>query len=154
MTINGYLQLIVYLVVLIALAKPLGWYMARVYEGQPTGLDRVLGPIERLIYRLSGVRPDEEMDWKLYTVAMLVFSIASIFVVYLLQRVQGWLPLNPQGLTAITPDSSFNTAVSFATNTNWQGYGGETTMSYFTQMMALTVQNFVSVAAGMAILIA
>jgi K+-transporting ATPase ATPase A chain len=154
MTINGYLQLIFYLVVLIALAKPLGWYMARVYEGQSTGLDRVLGPLERLIYRLSGVRAAEEMDWKIYTIAMLVFSIASIFVVYLLQRIQGWLPLNPQGLTAVTPDSSFNTAVSFATNTNWQGYGGETTMSYLTQMVALTVQNFVSAAVGMAILVA
>ena len=154
MTANGVLQLLVYLVVLLALTKPLGAYMARVYEGRPFGLDRVLGPVERLIYRLSGVRPDEEMNWKNYAIAMLMFNMLGLFAVYLLQRVQGWLPLNPQGLGAVSPDSSFNTAVSFATNTNWQGYGGETTMSYLTQMLALTVQNFVSAAAGMATLIA
>jgi len=153
-TANGVLQLLVYLVVLLALTKPLGAYMARVYEGRPFGLDRVLGPVERLIYRLSGVRPDEEMNWKNYAIAMLMFNMLGLFAVYLLQRVQGWLPLNPQGLGAVSPDSSFNTAVSFATNTNWQGYGGETTMSYLTQMLALTVQNFVSAAAGMATLIA
>lgn len=154
MTINGFLQLAVYLVVLIGLAKPLGWYMARVYEGQSTGLDRVLGPVERFIYRLSGVQETAEMNWKVYTVAMLLFNLAGLLVVYLLQRLQGVLPLNPQALPAITPDSSFNTAVSFATNTNWQGYGGETTMSYLTQMAGLTVQNFVSAAAGMATLVA
>ena len=154
MTLNGYVQLLFYLVVLIALAKPLGWYMARVYEGQPTGLDRVLGPIERLIYRLCGVRANEEMDWKVYTIAMLLFHVAGFLVVYALQRLQGVLPLNPQHLTAVPPDSSFNTAVSFSTNTNWQGYAGETTMSYLTQMAALTVQNFVSAAAGMALLVA
>jgi K+-transporting ATPase ATPase A chain len=154
MTANGVFQLVLYVVVLLALAKPLGAYMARVYEGRPFGLDRVLGPVERLIYRLSGVRPDEEMNWKNYAIAMLVFNMLGLFAVYLLQRVQGWLPLNPQGLAAVSPDSSFNTAASFATNTNWQGYGGETTMSYLTQMLALTVQNFVSAAAGMATLIA
>jgi K+-transporting ATPase ATPase A chain len=154
MTANGVFQLVLYVVVLLALAKPLGAYMARVYEGRPFGLDRVLGPVERLIYRLSGVRPDEEMNWKNYAIAMLVFNMLGLFAVYLLQRVQGGLPLNPQGLGAVSPDSSFNTAVSFATNTNWQGYGGETTMSYLTQMLALTVQNFVSAAAGMATLIA
>jgi K+-transporting ATPase ATPase A chain len=154
MTANGVFQLVLYVVVLLALAKPLGAYMARVYEGRPFGLDRVLGPVERLIYRLSGVRPDEEMNWKNYAIAMLVFNMLGLFAVYLLQRVQGWLPLNPQGLGAVSPDSSFNTAVSFATNTNWQGYGGETTMSYLTQMLGLTVQNFVSAAAGMATLIA
>ncbi len=154
MSTNGYLQLVFYLLVLLALVKPLGWYMARVYQGESTGLDRVLGPVERLIYRLSGVRNHEEMDWKVYTVAMLLFNLAGLLVVYLLQRLQGMLPLNPQALTAVTPDSSFNTAISFATNTNWQGYGGETTMSYLTQMLALTVQNFVSAAAGMATLAA
>ena len=154
MTANGVFQLVLYVGVLLALAKPLGAYMARVYEGRPFGLDRVLGPVERLIYRLSGVRPDEEMNWKNYAIAMLVFNMLGLFAVYLLQRVQGWLPLNPQGLGAVSPDSSFNTAASFATNTNWQGYGGETTMSYLTQMLALTVQNFVSAAAGMATLIA
>ena len=154
MTANGVFQFVLYVVVLLALAKPLGAYMARAYEGRPFGLDRILGPVERLIYRLSGVRPDEEMNWKNYAIAMLMFNMLGLFAVYLLQRVQGWLPLNPQGLGAVSPDSSFNTAVSFATNTNWQGYGGETTMSYLTQMLALTVQSFVSAAAGMATLIA
>ena len=154
MTANGVFQLVLYVVVLLALAKPLGAYMARVYEGRPFGLDRVLGPVERLIYRLAGVRPEEEMTWKGYAIAMLTFNMLGLFVVYLLQRVQGGLPLNPENLGAVTPHLAFNTAVSFATNTNWQSYGGETTMSYLTQMLALTVQNFVSAAAGMATLIA
>ena len=154
MTANGVLQLLIYLVVLIALAKPLGAYMARVYEHRPFGLDKVLGWLERLLYRLAGVRPDEEMGWKTYAAAMLLFNLAGLLVVYLLQRLQGVLPLNPQGLGAVSSDSSFNTAVSFATNTNWQGYGGESTMSYLTQMLALTVQNFLSAATGMAVLVA
>ncbi len=154
MTTNGVLQLVLYVVVLVALAKPLGGYMARVYEGRRLALDRVLGWLERLIYRLCGVRSDEEMGWKAYAVAMLLFNFLGFLAVYLLQRLQGVLPLNPQGLGAVSPDSSFNTAVSFATNTNWQGYGGETTMSYLTQMLGLTVQNFVSAAAGMATLVA
>jgi K+-transporting ATPase ATPase A chain len=151
---NSVLQLVLYLVVLIALAKPLGAYMARVYEGRSVGLDRVLGWLERLLYRFSGVQPDREMGWKTYALAMLLFNFTGVLVVYVLQRLQGVLPLNPQGLGAVTPDSSFNTAVSFASNTNWQGYGGETTMSYLTQMLGLTVQNFVSAAAGMATLAA
>ncbi len=154
MTMNGILQIVIYLGVLVLLAKPLGSYMARVYQGEHTFLDRILGPFERLIYRISGVDPEKEMNWKVYAVAMLVLNLAGILVVYLLQRFQGILPLNPQGFGAVTPDSSFNTATSFATNTNWQGYGGETTMSYLTQMMGLTMQNFVSAAAGMAILAA
>ena len=154
MTANGIFQLVLYVVVLIALAKPLGAYMARVYQNQPFGLDKALGWLERLIYRLGGVRPNEEMGWKTYTVAMLLFNFVGLLVVYLLQRFQGVLPLNPQGLGAVSTDSSFNTAVSFASNTNWQGYGGETTMSYFTQMLGLTVQNFVSAASGMATLVA
>lgn len=154
MTLNGVLQLMLYLVALIALAKPLGWFMARVYEGKPCGLDRVLGPIERLFYRLAGVRADVEMGWKSYAVATLLFNAIGFIAVYALQRLQGALPLNPQGLGAVSPDSSFNTAVSFATNTNWQGYGGETTMSYLTQMLGLGVQNFVSAATGMAVLVA
>jgi len=154
MTANGVLQLVLYLVVLLALAKPLGSYMARVYEGRPFGLDRALGWLERLVYRLGGVRPDEEMGWKTYAATMLLFNLAGLLLVYALQRLQGVLPLNPQDLGAVSPDSSFNTAVSFATNTNWQGYGGETTMSYLTQMLALTVQNFVSAATGMAVLVA
>jgi len=154
MTANGVLQLVFYVVVLLALAKPLGAYMARVYEGRRVALDRVLGGLERLIYRLAGVRADEEMTWKTYAVTMLLFNLAGVLAVYALQRVQGVLPLNPAGLGAVSPDSSFNTAVSFATNTNWQGYGGESTMSYLTQMLALTVQNFASAAAGMAVLAA
>src|SRR5262249_32786376 len=149
-TVNGALQLVVYVVVLIALAKPLGVYMARVFDNRPVGLDRVLGPLERLVYRCCGVQATHEMGWKTYTIAMLLFNLAGLLVVYALQRLQGLLPLNPAGLGAVSPDSSFNTAVSFATNTNWQGYGGETTMSYLTQMLALTVQNFVSAATGMA----
>jgi K+-transporting ATPase ATPase A chain len=147
---SGVLQLALYVVVLVALAKPLGLYMARVYQGQPVGLDRALGWLERGIYRLAGVQPEVEQGWKTYAVAMLLFNFAGIVVVYALQRLQGVLPLNPQGLGAVSPDSSFNTAVSFATNTNWQGYGGETTMSYLTQMLGLAVQNFVSAATGMA----
>jgi K+-transporting ATPase ATPase A chain len=154
MTANGVLQLVFYVVVLLALARPLGAYMARVYEGRRIELDRVLGWLERLIYRLAGVRADEEMTWKTYAVTMLLFNLAGVLAVYALQRVQGVLPLNPAGLGAVSPDSSFNTAVSFATNTNWQGYGGESTMSYLTQMLALTVQNFASAAAGMAVLAA
>ena len=154
MTWNFVLQCGLYLVVLLALAKPLGAYMARVYEGKSLALDRVLGPVERLMYRLSGAHSDEEMGWKAYAVAMLLFNGAGLLVVYALQRLQGWLPLNPMGLGAVSPDSSFNTAVSFATNTNWQGYGGETTMSYLTQMLGLAVQNFVSAASGMAVLVA
>jgi K+-transporting ATPase ATPase A chain len=154
MTANSALQLGLYLVVLLVLAKPLGAYMARVYEGRPIGLDRVLGWLERLIYRFVGVRPDTEMGWKTYAAAMLTFNFVGILAVYLLQRVQGILPLNPQGFGAVSADSAFNTAASFATNTNWQGYGGESTMSYLTQMLALTVQNFASAGAGMATLVA
>ncbi len=151
---NLILQLGFYVIVLLALAKPLGAYMARVYEGRGCGLDRVLGWLERLIYRLAGVRADEEMTWKTYALTMLLFNLVGLLAVYALQRLQGVLPLNPEGLGAVSPDSSFNTAASFATNTNWQGYGGESTMSYLTQMLALTVQNFVSAAAGMAVLAA
>jgi potassium-transporting ATPase potassium-binding subunit len=154
MTLNGYVQIGLYLVVLLALTKPLGAYMARVYDGLPSGLERVLGPLERLIYRLCGVRAGEEMGWKTYAIAMLLFNLFGFLAVYALQRLQSVLPLNPQGLGAVTPDSAFNTAVSFASNTNWQGYGGEVTMSYLTQMLALTVQNFVSAASGMATLVA
>lgn len=154
MTTNGVLQIVLYLVVLLLLAKPLGLYMSRVYEGQPIGLDRVLSPIERFLYKISGTNPDEGMDWKVYALAVILFSLLSGLVVYLLQRVQAFLPLNPQSLSAVAPDLAFNTAVSFMTNTNWQNYGGETTMSYLTQMLALTVQNFVSAAVGMAVLMA
>jgi K+-transporting ATPase ATPase A chain len=154
MNLYSWFQLIFYLVVLLLLAKPLGSFMAKVYQGEHTFLDRVLGPVERLVYRLSGVKPDEDMNWKTYAIAVMVFNVLGLIVVYLLQRLQSVLPLNPQGLGAVTPDSSWNTATSFATNTNWQGYGGEVTMSYLSQMLGLTVQNFVSAATGMAVLIA
>jgi K+-transporting ATPase ATPase A chain len=153
MTPNGYLQLVLYVVVLLALAKPLGTYMARIFAGEPAGLNRFGQPLEKLIYRASGVDPSHEMRWTQYAVAMLAFNLLGALAVYGLQRLQNYLPLNPQGFGAVSPDSSFNTAVSFATNTNWQGYGGETTMSYLTQMAALTVQNFVSAATGIAVLI-
>jgi K+-transporting ATPase ATPase A chain len=151
---NGILQIVLYPVVLLAMTKPLGWYMARVYEGQPIGLDRLIGPVERFLYRLFGTRPDEEMDWKTYTVALLLFSAVGMLGLYALERVQGLLPLNPQGFSAVAPDLAFNTAASFTTNTNWQNYGGEVVMSYLTQMLGLAFHNFVSAAAGMAILVA
>jgi potassium-transporting ATPase potassium-binding subunit len=154
MTLNGWFQIALYVVVLLLAVKPLGSFMAHVYQGERTFLSRMLGPLERLIYRLCGVRPDDEMTWKTYTVAFLLFSAFSLVVVFVIQRLQWLLPFNPAGMGAPTADLSWNTAVSFATNTNWQSYGGETTLSYETQMLALTVQNFVSAAAGMAVLIA
>ena len=154
MTANAFVQGGLYVALLILLAWPLGAFMARLFEGKPTWLDRVLGPVEKLLYRLGGVKPEAEMKWTAYAAAMLLFNGFGLLAVYAIQRLQHVLPLNPQGLGAVSPDSAFNTAVSFATNTNWQGYGGETTMSYLTQMLALTVQNFVSAATGMAILVA
>ncbi len=154
MTAHGYLQIILFFGVLIGTAVPLGYYMARVYEKQETWLDKILGPVERLLYRLAGVKRDEETSWKQYAIAMLLFNVAGIFLVYAIQRLQGVLPLNPQGFAAPSPDLSWNTAVSFATNTNWQSYGGESSLSYFTQMLALAVQNFVCAASGMAVLVA
>ena len=150
----GFLQILIYLALLLLLVKPLGGYMARIYQGEHTLLDRLFGPLERFIYRLSGIKPAQEMDWKVYATAMLLFNLLGLLAVYALQRLQGFFPFNPQGLAAVQPGSAFNTAVSFATNTNWQGYGGEVTMSYLTQMLGLTVQNFVSAATGMAVLAA
>ncbi len=154
MTTNGLIQIGLYLVILLAAVKPLGTYMAHVYEGKTIGLDRVLGPVERGIYRLSGVRADQDMNWKVYALAVLLFNAAGLLIMYALQRLQGSLPLNPRDFPGVASHSSFNTAVSFASNTNWQGYGGETTMSYLVQMLGLTVQNFVSAATGMAVLVA
>jgi potassium-transporting ATPase potassium-binding subunit len=154
MTGAGLVQIVLYLLLLLALVKPLGWYMARVYQGEPSGLDRILGPLERILYRLAGVRPEQEMNWKQYAIAVLLFSAAGVLLLYLLQRLQGWLPLNPAGLGPVSPDLAFNTAVSFVTNTNWQSYSGERTMSVLTQMVGLTVQNFASAATGMAVLVA
>jgi len=154
MTVNIIIQLVLYFGALLLLAKPLGLYMARVYEGRSFGLNKVLGPMEQRIYRVCGIQQDEEMSWKKYAVSLLVFSAAGFLMLYMLQRLQAVLPLNPQKFAAVSPDSSFNTAVSFVSNTNWQGYSGESTMSYFTQMAGLTVQNFVSAATGMAVLVA
>ncbi len=150
----GIFQILIYLVVLVLLVPPVGGYMARVFEGKSTGLDKVLGPVERLIYWLCGVSANDEMDWKIYAFAMLLFKLVCILFLYALERLQGSLLLNPQGLGAVGPDLSFNTAVSFVTNTNWQNYPGESTMSYLTQMVGLAVQNFTSAAGGIAILVA
>ena len=154
MTGNGYLQIGLYLAALLLLAWPLGMYMARVYAGDLPVYVRWLRPLEYSVYRLAGVKPEESMPWLRYARAFLIFNLLGLLVVYALQRLQLWLPLNPQALGNVTPDSAFNTAVSFASNTNWQGYGGETTMSYLTQMLGLNVQNFVSAAGGMAVLVA
>jgi K+-transporting ATPase ATPase A chain len=153
----GYIQIVVIMGAVLLAVKPLGAYMARVYEGEAVFLERIFGPLERLVYRLAGLpktAAERDTDWKTYAGAMLLFHLVSIAAVYLLQRLQGVLPLNPQGFSATTPDLSWNTAVSFATNTNWQSYGGETTMSNLTQMLALAVQNFASAASGIAVMVA
>ncbi len=154
MTAHPWVELALYLVALVLLAPPLGRYMARVLEGRPTLLGRALGPLERALYRLAGVRPGAEMGWRRYAVAMLLFNGAGLLLAYAILRLQGALPLNPAHLPAPSPHLAFNTAVSFATNTNWQSYSGEAAMSYLTQMAALTVQNFVSAASGIAVLAA
>lgn len=154
MTKISILQIVVYFTVLLALVKPLGWYMACIYEGKNCGVGRFLAPIERFLYRCCGIEPELEMNWRSYLAAMLIFNLIGFFIVYLIQRIQFYLPLNPQHVLAASSDLSFNTAISFVTNTNWQSYSGETTMSYFTQMVALTVQNFLSAATGMSLLIA
>ena len=154
MNASGGWQLAIYVVVLLLLVKPLGAYMAAVYEGRATLAQRVGGWLERLIYRGAGVDETRDMGWIDYALAMLWFNLVGALAVYAVQRLQQWLPLNPQAMSAVSPDSAFNTATSFITNTNWQGYGGENTMSYLTQMLALAVQNFASAASGMAVLVA
>lgn len=154
MNLYGWVQVLGFLAVILVLAKPLGSYMAQVYGGEKTFLHPLIGPVERLIYRLGRVNPEEDMGWKEYATVLLLFNLLGFFTVYALQRLQGWLPLNPMGFGAVSSDSAFNTAVSFATNTNWQGTGGETAMSYLTQMLGLAVQNFLSAATGMAALVA
>jgi K+-transporting ATPase ATPase A chain len=160
MTANGILQIVVFFLIILALTKPLGTFMARLFEGQRTFLHPVLGWLERFCYRLGGVNESVEQRWTQYAGSLLAFSIFSAVLLYLLQRVQGWLPLNPMGFgtahamngaTPMTPDLAFNTAVSFTTNTNWQNYPGESTLSYLVQMAGLTVQNFVSAATGLAV---
>jgi len=154
MSFNGWLQILLFMAVILALTKPMGIYLTRVYESERTFLDPVLRPLELLIYRICGVDRKQEMRWTEYAVAMLVFSLLTMLVLYLLQRLQWYLPLNPQRLPGPSPHLAFNTAVSFTTNTNWQSYAGETTMSYLTQMAGLAYQNFVSAAVGIAIAIA
>ncbi len=154
MTASAWTEIALYFAVLIALAKPLGWFIARVYAGEPCGLELVLRPVESITYRLAGVDPKSEMSWKQYAIALLIFNWIGMIAVFALQRTQGFLPLNPQELGAVAPDLAFNTAASFATNTNWQAYSGEYTLSHLTQMLGLGVQNFVSAATGMAVLAA
>jgi potassium-transporting ATPase potassium-binding subunit len=151
---NNLVQIAIYLSALLLILKPLGLYIGRIYEGIPTGVNKWLASVEKWIYRFSGVNSEQGMTWKEYALALMLFNGLGIIVVYAIQRLQAFLPFNPMSMTAVSPDSAFNTAVSFATNTNWQGYGGESTMSYLTQMLALTVQNFVSAATGIAVLVA
>ncbi len=154
MTILGWLQIALYCAIIVAITAPLGAYMTRVFSGGSTWLTPVLRPFERLLYRLSGTREDEEQHWTGYAIAMLAFNFLGFVALYLLQRFQDLLPLNPAGLPGVGPELAFNTAASFVTNTNWQSYGGETTMSYLTQMAGLAVQNFLSAATGIAIALA
>lgn len=154
MSLQGFLQITVYLLVLLLAVKPLGTYMARIYLNQPAGLNRWLSKFENTLYRLSGIDSSFEMRWTQYAISLLVFNFLGLLMVFGLQCLQNQLPLNPQHLAAVNTDSAFNTAASFVSNTNWQGYAGETTMSYLTQMLGLTVQNFLSAATGMAVLVA
>ncbi|SKB65999.1 potassium-transporting ATPase subunit KdpA [Luteibacter sp. 22Crub2.1] len=154
MSANDIFQIGLFLAILLVLVKPVGQYMALVFADEPNKVTRFGGRIERVLYRVSGIRAGEDMSWTRYAIAMLAFNVAGLAVVYLLQRAQAWLPLNPQHFGAVSPDSAMNTAISFATNTNWQGYAGESTMSYLTQALGLAVQNFLSAATGIAVLIA
>jgi K+-transporting ATPase ATPase A chain len=154
MTANGWFQIVLFFLILLAVTKPLGIFMARVFNGEKTFLDPLLRPIERLVYRTTGIDEKHEMDWKEYTVAMLLYSAVSMVVLYLIQRVQQWLPFNPQHFANVPQALAFNTAASFTTNTNWQNYGGESTMSYFTQMAGLAYHNFASAGVGIALAIA
>ena len=148
MTLNGWIQIAIYCAIIVALVKPLGWYMTAVFNGERTFLSPILRPVEAGLYRLGGVDESREQDWLTYTVAMLLFHVAGFLILYGLLRLQGFLPFNPQGMAAVPEYLSFNTAISFITNTNWQNYGGESTLSYLVQMLGLTHQNFLSAATG------
>jgi potassium-transporting ATPase potassium-binding subunit len=150
----GWLQIALYCAIVVALVKPLGGFMTRVVTGERTFLSPILGPVERGLYRLAGVDARVEQHWTTYAFAMLLFNLAGFVLLYALQRLQHMLPLNPQGMAAVPPDLAFNTAVSFVTNTNWQNYGGESTLGYLVQMAGLTVQNFISAATGIALAVA
>ena len=154
MTLNGWVQIFLYCAIIVALVKPLGWYMTRVFSGDRTFLSPILRPVERGLYALAGTSEREEQHWLVYASGMLLFNLAGFLVLFLLQRFQAALPLNPAGMVAVPPDLAFNTAASFMTNTNWQNYGGESTMSYLVQMAGLSVQNFLSAATGIAIAVA
>src|SRR3984885_3443867 len=154
MSLNGWLQIFLFIAAVLLLAKPMGSYIARVFERRKTFLDPVLVPCERLLYRVTGINPEQEMRWTEYAVAMLVFSAATMLLTYIIERVQHWLPLNPQHLPGVEPVLALNTAISFTTNTNWQSYVPESTMSYLTQMLGLATHNFWSAAVGMALAIA
>ncbi|GEC34568.1 ATPase [Sinorhizobium fredii USDA 205] len=154
MTINGWIQILVFCGIVALLVKPLGGYMTRVFNGERTLLSWIFAPVERGLYAVAGTSEREEQHWTTYAAALLFFNLAGFLLLYLLQRFQGALPFNPAGMTAVPPELAFNTAVSFMTNTNWQNYGGESTMSYLVQMAGLTVQNFVSAATGIAIAVA
>src|SRR5208283_5282038 len=154
MKANEVIQLFLYFGLLIGLTPPIGGFMARVFAGQRTSLSGILGPVEKWIYRLSGVKADEEMSWKRYFAAVLIFNVVGIITLMALQMTQGWLPLNPQKFPNVPWALALNTAISFITNTNWQAYSGENTMSYFTQMAGLAVHNFLSAASGTAVLLA
>ena len=152
MNANGWAQLALFSIILLALTKPMGLYLVRVLDADGrTWLDPALKPVERLIYRVAGIDPAKEQDWKGYAVSVLIFSLVTLLLTYFILRLQGVLPLNPQGFSGVAGDLSFNTAASFTTNTNWQNYGGESTMSYLSQMVALASHNFFSAAAGIAI---
>src|SRR5688572_9231095 len=151
---SGLIQIVLYLILLTVLTPIIGEYMARVFSGGKTVASRVIGPLERGIYRVCGVDPAREQHWTGYAASLLAFNLLGVLLLYALLRLQAFLPLNPAGMTAMTPDLAFNTAVSFTTNTNWQAYSGEAALSYLSQMAGLTVQNFVSAATGMAVLVA
>src|SRR5437016_11996132 len=155
MSANGWFQILLFFGLVLLVTKPVGIFMTRVFNRERTFMDPVLRPIERILYRVTGVDEDHEMRWTEYAIAMLLFSLVSMIVLYLMERLQGYLPFNPQKLGAVTPAHlAFNTAASFTTNTNWQAYSGETTMSYFTQMAGLAYHNFVSAAVGIVLAIA
>src|SRR3990172_9345594 len=154
MTLIGWLQILIFSVAILALTKPIGVWMFRIFEGDRQPLPRFFGPIERFLCRLCGVDPTEQQDWKQYTLALLLFSVIPLLVTYAIERLQQVLPLNPQNFPPVPPDLAFGTAVSFTTNTNWQAYGGESTMSYLTQMAGLAWHNFISVTSGIAVMLA
>src|SRR6202045_2826488 len=154
MTVIGWIQIILYCAIVVALVKPLGWYMTRVFSGERTFFSPILRPVEAVVYGIGGCDEKREQHWLTYTVAMLLFHVGGVLIIYALMRLQALLPFNPAGQSAVAEDLSFNTAISFITNTNWQNYGGESTLSYLVQMLGLTHQNFLSAATGIALAVA